>query len=276
MYERSFTLQKAFKERLTNSEGKNITEEINRIIRGSKISEGLIHLQMNSDTSSMVVTNSFDHKTYYDIIDEINRNFPVFTDYATNISPTNSSARVRSIILRNSLDLVFENYKLVLGSSQAVIALEFDGPKDVSINCQLYSLKQTQSETIRINTKEKNTINVKDFIQQSITDNEIKNGSVYITVPHSTAAITVLASDDESVSSLEKTMAYLVPDRVDFKHRETPPDAAGHIKSAIWGPSKLLAIVDGKLALGEDTSIYFCEFDGPRNRKIITTYYESR
>jgi hypothetical protein len=61
----------------------------------------------------------------------------------------------------------------------------------------------------------------------------------------------------------------LVPTRINFRHQyDTPQDAAGHIKSALVGPSQTFIIDDGQLVLGHSQKIYFFEFDGPRKRQI--------
>ena len=62
----------------------------------------------------------------------------------------------------------------------------------------------------------------------------------------------------------------LKPRTRDFKHQhDTPEDAAGHVKSSLYGVSIALVIHEGKLLLGHSQGIYFMEFDGPRNREVI-------
>ena len=60
----------------------------------------------------------------------------------------------------------------------------------------------------------------------------------------------------------------MVPEIANFKHRETPSDAAGHIKTSLAGTFLLFKIDEGKCLIGENKRIYFMEFDGPRSRKI--------
>lgn len=260
-------------ERLDYSVGKNITHKINDLLKKSSYDEGFIHIKSDSDTASLVLTNSFDDKTYADVVDEVNRNFPIMVDYATVISPRNAAARAKSTILGESLTLTFKASKVNLGSSQAIIAFDFDGPKDVGFKCFIYGIKSKHNDVVPVKTNRKDMIDIKDLIETSIKNKNIKNGLVHVFVPHSTAALTVYDKDKEAVKKLETMMNHLIPDRIDFKHRETPADSAGHIKSAMWGVARMFAIVDGKINLPKDQTIYFCEYDGPRNRRVITTYY---
>ena len=95
-------------------------------------------------------------------------------------------------------------------------------------------------------------------------------GMVHVFVPHTTAAVTVNENADPDVTA--DILAYLeeaVPRKGAYRHVEGNSDA--HIKASMLGCSQLLPIEDGRLVLGTWQGIYFCEFDGPRSRKVIVT-----
>ncbi len=111
-------------------------------------------------------------------------------------------------------------------------------------------------------------IDITDDIQQAISESGIKDGICYIYVPHTTAGITINEGADPSVKRDIITMLNkLIPFEGDYQHREG--NSAAHIKSTIVGVSLFVIIADGKPQLGTWQSIYFCEFDGPRHRRII-------
>jgi secondary thiamine-phosphate synthase enzyme len=93
-------------------------------------------------------------------------------------------------------------------------------------------------------------------------------------VPHTTAAVTINEGADPAVArDLESALEKMVDDEWDWKHVEDPdgPNAPSHIRSSLISPQILVPLNDGKLALGTWQGIFFCEFDGPRDRKVYVT-----
>jgi secondary thiamine-phosphate synthase enzyme len=93
-------------------------------------------------------------------------------------------------------------------------------------------------------------------------------------VPHTTAAVTINEGADPAVArDLENALEKMVDDDWDWKHVEDPdgPNAPSHIRSSLISPQILVPLDDGKLALGTWQGIFFCEFDGPRERKVYVT-----
>jgi secondary thiamine-phosphate synthase enzyme len=93
-------------------------------------------------------------------------------------------------------------------------------------------------------------------------------------VPHTTAAITINEGADPAVAQdLESALEKVVDDGWDWKHVEDPdgPNAPSHIRASLISPHILVPLADGKLALGQWQGIFFCEFDGPRERKVYVT-----
>ncbi len=98
--------------------------------------------------------------------------------------------------------------------------------------------------------------------------NLIIDGICYLYVPHTTAGITINENaDPDVVRDILTSMAKLVPRIGDYRHSEGNSDA--HLKAAMVGFSCFIPIIRGKLALGTWQGIYFCEFDGPRSRKLM-------
>ncbi|OGC90845.1 MAG: hypothetical protein A2W25_13000 [candidate division Zixibacteria bacterium RBG_16_53_22] len=118
-------------------------------------------------------------------------------------------------------------------------------------------------------TKDRNElIDITVRVQKIIEESGIKEGIAHVFVPHTTAAVTINENADPTVqtdiiSYLEK----LIPENANFRHTEGNSDA--HIKSSIVGAHVTLFVADGHIVLGTWQGIYFCEFDGPRSRRVI-------
>ncbi len=96
---------------------------------------------------------------------------------------------------------------------------------------------------------------------------DIKNGVCTVFCPHTTGAITINENADPDVmSDIIMKMNKMIPHREGYSHMEGNSDA--HIKSSLFGNSKQIIVKNGKLQLGTWQGIYFCEFDGPRNRNV--------
>lgn len=104
-------------------------------------------------------------------------------------------------------------------------------------------------------------------LQQLVTDADISEGSLLLYVPHTTAAITINENaDPDVVNDIINGLNKLIPLEDNYRHLEG--NSAAHIKSSLIGPSLQIIIHQGKLLLGTWQGIYFCEFDGPRSRKL--------
>lgn len=123
-------------------------------------------------------------------------------------------------------------------------------------------------ETCTIKSKSRNEfIDITSRIQEVVSASGIRGGTCLLHVPHTTAGITVNEGADPSVQT--DILAYLterVPHRGSYRHLEGNADA--HIKSTLVGVSQVLPVEDGRVVLGTWQAIFFCEFDGPRTRKV--------
>lgn len=105
-------------------------------------------------------------------------------------------------------------------------------------------------------------------VQRFLDQTGIQNGSVIIYVPHTTAAVTINENaDPDVVHDMLLTLERLIPkDAPGYRHAEGNSDA--HVKASMMGASCHVLVDRGQLVLGIWQGIYFCEFDGPRNRKV--------
>jgi secondary thiamine-phosphate synthase enzyme len=116
-------------------------------------------------------------------------------------------------------------------------------------------------------------INITDEVETLVKKSGIIEGMCFLFIPHTTAGLTINENSDPSVKNdIRLKINKMIPYMEGYSHCEGNSDA--HIKSTLFGPSLSLIISGGSLALGVWQGIYFCEFDGPRNRnlyiKIIT------
>ncbi|MFA6281914.1 MAG: secondary thiamine-phosphate synthase enzyme YjbQ [Candidatus Omnitrophota bacterium] len=121
---------------------------------------------------------------------------------------------------------------------------------------------------ISINTtKRTEFIDITAKVEKVVKDSKIKDGLCIVFCPHTTAALTINENADPSVQKdIIKHLEELVPANKGYSHSEGNSDA--HIKASLLGSSLNIIIEDGNLALGTWQGIYFCEFDGPRDRQV--------
>lgn len=111
-------------------------------------------------------------------------------------------------------------------------------------------------------------VDITDTLARIVAESGIKEGVLFVTVPHTTAGITLNENADPAVRvDIEKTLSRLVPDLADYTHAEG--NSAAHVKASLIGSSVTVLISEGKLALGRWQGVYFCEFDGPRTREVL-------
>lgn len=110
-------------------------------------------------------------------------------------------------------------------------------------------------------------IDITSKIRQVIRESGVKDGLVHIFSLHTTAAVTINENTDPAVETdILKTINKVVPWDDHFEHMEG--NSAAHIKVSLFGPSETVPIENGAMVLGTWQSVFFCEFDGPRNRRV--------
>ena len=104
-------------------------------------------------------------------------------------------------------------------------------------------------------------------VQKIVRTSDVGDGLCMVYVPHTTAAVTINESADPSVKAdILMVLNKIIPWDAGYRHLEG--NSAAHIKSSLVGASELIAIENGRLVLGTWQGIFFCEFDGPRTRKV--------
>ncbi len=105
------------------------------------------------------------------------------------------------------------------------------------------------------------------LIQKAVYDSGVKDGICTVFVPHTTAAVTINENaDPDVVKDFTKEINKIVPWEDGYLHMEG--NSAAHLKSSMIGFSEQIIIDNGRLVLGTWQGIYFCEYDGPRHRKV--------
>jgi secondary thiamine-phosphate synthase enzyme len=124
-------------------------------------------------------------------------------------------------------------------------------------------------ESFEVKTRQRTEFaEITDRVRQILQDNGIHNGICLVYCPHTTAALTINENADPDVvhDMLSWLNRNIPQQQSDFRHGEGNSDA--HIKSSLIGASVTLLVDKGDLVLGRWQGVYFCEFDGPRTRRV--------
>lgn len=110
-------------------------------------------------------------------------------------------------------------------------------------------------------------IDMTSRVRKILEDSGIRTGICTVFVPHTTAGVTINENADPSVQSdILNTLRTMVPETLPYSHMEG--NSPAHVKASLMGSSAQIIINEGNLVLGTWQGIYFCEFDGPRRRKV--------
>ncbi len=125
------------------------------------------------------------------------------------------------------------------------------------------------SKALNVKSKSKTEfIDITEDIRSLIKESGVQHGVCHIYVPHTTAGVTINEGADPAVKrDIIAALNRMVPFEGDYHHMEG--NSAAHIKSTLVGAAQIVLIEEGKLLLGTWQSIYFCEFDGPRHRRVL-------
>jgi secondary thiamine-phosphate synthase enzyme len=122
--------------------------------------------------------------------------------------------------------------------------------------------------TISVKTHSRiDMVDITSSVQKEFSKSGITDGTCVVYVPHTTAGITINEGADPAVCrDIMKKLNDLVPPDAGYRHMEGNADS--HIKTSIIGSSVTVIVENGRLVLGTWQKIFFCEFDGPRSRKV--------
>jgi len=116
-------------------------------------------------------------------------------------------------------------------------------------------------------------IDITEKVEEIVKESGVKNGLVFIFVPHSTASI-ILTENEEGLKKDWLEIFKKLTFGIDFQHNRIDDNADSHILSGLAGQGKILPIKDGRTVRGTWQQIFLVEFDGPRTRKIIVKIVE--
>ncbi len=130
-------------------------------------------------------------------------------------------------------------------------------------------------KTLSITTERRNQlIDITDKISNLVRKEGWEKGVIVLFIPHTTAGVTINEGADPAVHhDIEQALSGLIPHHGPYSHAEGNSDA--HIKTSLTGNSSMVILEDGRLKLGTWQAIFFCEYDGPRSRKIWVQYLKS-
>jgi len=122
--------------------------------------------------------------------------------------------------------------------------------------------------TLSVTTRNRSEmIDITSKVEEELNRSGLKNGVCFLFVPHTTAGITINESADPGVATdIQAMLNGLIPWEGSYRHLEG--NSAAHIKSSLIGSSVMVFVESGHLKLGTWQGIFFCEFDGPRSRKL--------
>ena len=123
-------------------------------------------------------------------------------------------------------------------------------------------------ETIQVRTLQQcEFLDITPRVQEVVKRSNVITGICYVFIPHTTAGITINENaDPDVIRDITAELEKIVPFEDNYAHAEG--NSAAHIKSSMMGCSQTVLIEKGHLALGTWQSLFFCEFDGPRNRSV--------
>lgn len=114
-------------------------------------------------------------------------------------------------------------------------------------------------------------IDITAAVQKAAREENISSGIGLVYTLHTTAAVTINENADPDVCrDLLAALERAVPLSADYRHAEG--NAAAHVKSSLVGASEMVIVENGRLVLGTWQSLFFCEFDGPRSRKVLVKF----
>lgn len=128
---------------------------------------------------------------------------------------------------------------------------------------------------IEVITRQRNEfVDVTETVRKAAEREGWRDGVLTVFNPHTTAGLTLNEGADPSVRrDILETLSRLIPLRGDYRHAEGNSDA--HVKATLTGSSVAVPLEGGRLLLGTWQAIYFCEYDGPRHRKVLVTFCPS-
>jgi len=150
--------------------------------------------------------------------------------------------------------------------------MRFENPSRIVETFHATSLhgegREDMIQTFSVRTSAKTElVNITHSVEEAVRKTGVEEGICFVFVPHTTAAVTINENADPSVTQdILSEMSKIVPSHDRYRHLEG--NSPAHIKASLLGFSETVFIEAGRLVLGTWQGIFFCEFDGPRSRKV--------
>jgi secondary thiamine-phosphate synthase enzyme len=128
-------------------------------------------------------------------------------------------------------------------------------------------------QELEVRTERKTqALDITDAVRNAL-DGAGEASAALVYVPHTTAGVTINENLDPALrADLEMALERIVAEEWSWRHDDADgPNAPSHVRASLISPQVLIPLQDGKLALGRYQGVFFCEFDGPRSRKVFVT-----
>ncbi|MEW6657563.1 MAG: secondary thiamine-phosphate synthase enzyme YjbQ [Thermodesulfobacteriota bacterium] len=123
-----------------------------------------------------------------------------------------------------------------------------------------------QTLSVKTNTRIE-LLDLTSQVQEVVSQSGISEGLCHLFVPHTTAAVTINENADPAVKAdILMVLNKLISDREPYRHQEG--NSPAHVKTSLMGPHLTVFVSKGRLVLGTWQGLFFCEFDGPRSRRL--------
>lgn len=243
----------------------DLTADLRRWLAQTGAREGISAVCLPHTTAGLGITSFWDPRGIRDLFHEWERNVPARMSYRQECAPQTAAARTKSVLSGPALTLMVHDGRPMLGSSQGVCLLEYDGPRPRTVRLQFVP-RRMELFRYTLTTEHLGAHDVSQQVRQAVQQSGVQNGFCHVAMPHSTAGLAVCRPQD--MAAVNAGLERLVPTRADFLHTETPWDAAGHVKTVFAGSQQTFAVSDGEVRFGMDLAPAFLEFDGPRRRQL--------
>jgi secondary thiamine-phosphate synthase enzyme len=123
-----------------------------------------------------------------------------------------------------------------------------------------------QTLSVRTNTRTE-LLDLTHQVQEMVIKSGVSEGICHVFVPHTTAAVTINENADPSVKAdILMVLNKIISDQEPYRHQEG--NSPAHVKASVIGPHLTILVSKGRLVLGTWQGVFFCEFDGPRSRRL--------
>lgn len=251
---------------------RNIDREVGEAVTESAVENGICLLSLPHTTAGLAVTSSWDPKGIQDGLGDLRARIPARISYLHPCSPFASAARTRAAVTGCGHCFIVREGKLLLGHSQSLVLLDFDGPQEREVTVTVLE-RPFYFEAFAFSTAFGEMRDVTAQAEAVVARSGVRDGFCHLSVVAVTAGL-MLCAAGQTKADLWQDLERMIPTRGDFLHRETASDAGGHTKTFVAGTQLDLPVTGGKLLLGREQRIVYAEFDGPRPRDVKAAVYE--